>query len=88
MDENTASLIQGLLIIGGIIFAIIGAFLIGYEIFTAKQFCIENNGDYKFNFNLPVKHLCDNKEIVKYTDGWFFKEDKDMYNSKVILPKT
>ena len=43
-------------------------FYIYFEIDSAKDACNERGLDYDLKW--PMKHYCNDKEFVKYTEGW------------------
>jgi len=48
---------------------IIGSAIMMYlEYNSAKKFCSETNGEFKFKF--PDKYFCSETILIKYSDGW------------------
>jgi hypothetical protein len=60
------------IIIGLIVFIIIGMILLYQEVSSAKKFCDSANGSYKLDWG---NYSCDGKPIAKYIDGWDYERD-------------
>jgi len=61
---------------------LVSTFLIVSEFYIVKKSC-EDLG-FKYDYNFPTEHLCNNKPFFKYTNGWDFS--KEINYSGIISP--
>ena len=61
------------LIFIGVILVITSSLMIYEEIKGSKSFCESVNGTYSYNLT-EKQHLCNQKPIFQYTDGWNFNK--------------
>lgn len=77
MEKTTSEKIFKVILIIGIVLIFLGVSLISYEIHGAKKFCSSVEGDYLLHIRLNmVAHLCDNEEILQFSNGWDFKQNR------------
>lgn len=70
-NQTNSNLFLFIFIFIGLFLIIISGLLIYEELYDSKSYCKSVNGTYSYNLT-EKQHLCNQKPIFKYQDGWNF----------------